>query len=723
MTDINLNSSSYSTFAGDMVLQQAKSDLQALKQQSGNKELSGDGARLLAGKSKGKKTEGRQQAIRNLEALCVKAAGGNLKIEDALKKTLQTSIGQSAYSGDNGLKLDKASKVMDLLIAEYRSIKGASKTVNLGSVKPKNPKPIAKFENDIVHIKVSSNKGNQPQSMPPQQPQISPQMNDLMNTTLPPMPEVNTSLWDNSSNANPMGQSDLSNAKLPPQPKLNEDAWNSTAKGLEDNNQVGEPDEFEDLANVKLPPKPQLNEDAWNSTAKGPGDNNLLGEPDDLDGLANAKLPNKPEINKNIYQSTADYPSDISESSDDEFEIDENQSKVKVDAQPVMQPKKEHGVDAELEAESIPELPDGDSVIDDDSDAGLYDNDFHLDKDDEIDAPKFDKVKHALQMKADASTLSQLENTKTIPTVERPQLMIGMGQGAVGPLNQLQFYSDSFSSCSPLVLYNSQTGIGGLFHVPAPAVENWRDVETGNLLPDDQVKMTYAPGVAQSLKDMIELVKPDQMVLFAGSLGGSNEKNAIGFSGAPVSVRNHHIQLDLQKTVDAAGLNAKVQFVNKGTERLTVTATSNGKNLDINKTAIKSTKDVDLLDSEGVLPDGLKDKAVVRSNIQDDSDSAVLLDDSKFLANVKKKELLNNPNIQNIGNMIKSGTDLRWDVEEHTDYYKHMKQLDPEIDILKAAIDDLRRFEYAKNATPPQELLNRYNAASEKLQKFLKDNQ
>ncbi|MEM9045310.1 MAG: hypothetical protein AAGC81_11480 [Pseudomonadota bacterium] len=764
MTDININSSSYSAFGGDMLLQEAKSDLQALRNEAGNKELSGSGAKLLATKSKKNSVAGRQQAIRNLEVLCERAAGGNARIEEALKRTLKTTIGHSAYSGQDGLKLDRADKVMDDLIAAYRISKGANASVNLQSVMPRNPKPIAKFHDDVVHIKVSSSKANgqskhapEMQAQKPQQMQIDPQLTAMMTKTLPPQPKVDTSLWANPAQGDQGSGSGLINPNLPPQPKVNEEAWNSTAKGPKLPNKAGEQDHSNQI-NPNLPPQPKVNEEAWNSTARGPELPNQAGEQDhsnqinpslppqpkvneevwnstangpelpdeagepDHPGMPNGlKLPNKPEIDKSIYASTAGYPSDVSEPVDEQEGIDEETTEAKLNPLPANMPEPQDDIDIELNALSVPDLPDDQSVFGDDSDAGLYNNDFQIDVDDEIDPPEVEDPAHAELMKADTATLSQLENAKSIPTKERPQLMVGMGQGAVGPLGQLQFYSDSFSTCSPVVLYNSETGIGGLFHVPAPRLENWKDDETQEMLPDDQVDLIYRDGVGEALKDMIELVKPDQIIVASGAFGGSNEQNQMGDAGAPVSKRNHHIQLDLQKIADNAGLNTKVELSHTKIERLTVTAKPDGKGLEIRERALKSTQDVDLLDSSGVLPDGLKDKAVVRSNVED-SDEAVLENDSKFAENAKKRELENNQNLMELNNKIQSAVDLYLDVQNHPDYWKDMDAHDAVIDDLKATLEIFKRFQGPKSGPPPKDALDAYDAATKKLQKFLDDN-
>jgi hypothetical protein len=62
-----------------------------------------------------------------------------------------------------------------------------------------------------------------------------------------------------------------------------------------------------------------------------------------------------------------------------------------------------------------------------------------------------------------------------IPVGHRLTAKLTMGQGLVANLGQLILFSDEFSSCSPIVLYNQHTHMGGLFHFPAGAFEEQSD--------------------------------------------------------------------------------------------------------------------------------------------------------------------------------------------------------------------------------------------------------
>jgi hypothetical protein len=53
----------------------------------------------------------------------------------------------------------------------------------------------------------------------------------------------------------------------------------------------------------------------------------------------------------------------------------------------------------------------------------------------------------------------------------RPVVQLHMGQAAVGDLRTMQLFSEEFSTCSPIVMFNSATHMGALFHMPAGALK------------------------------------------------------------------------------------------------------------------------------------------------------------------------------------------------------------------------------------------------------------
>lgn len=60
------------------------------------------------------------------------------------------------------------------------------------------------------------------------------------------------------------------------------------------------------------------------------------------------------------------------------------------------------------------------------------------------------------------------------PLQNRPTAVLTMGQGLVADLGQIILYSDDFSSCSPVVLFNQNTRRGSLFHFPAQGIGTMR---------------------------------------------------------------------------------------------------------------------------------------------------------------------------------------------------------------------------------------------------------
>lgn len=58
-------------------------------------------------------------------------------------------------------------------------------------------------------------------------------------------------------------------------------------------------------------------------------------------------------------------------------------------------------------------------------------------------------------------------STGIIPLSERPYIECTMGQGVEADLRKFILYSDQFSSCSPVVMFNENTSIAGLFHYGA----------------------------------------------------------------------------------------------------------------------------------------------------------------------------------------------------------------------------------------------------------------
>lgn len=236
--------------------------------------------------------------------------------------------------------------------------------------------------------------------------------------------------------------------------------------------------------------------------------------------------------------------------------------------------------------------------------------------------PEFDKL----------NTLSQ--NSPLLATSKRPQVMVAMCQGGVGPLQTLQFYSDSFSSCSPLILYNSQTGIGGLFHIPAPSIDDYRDLDVRDgLKPFNEITYGYGdrPEVRESLKELIAMVQPDQVHLFPGSHGIQNDENKM--NGITIlETTELYLQADVKKMMSEVGVdpNGLTFHDDEPTGTLTVTANSNGTQLRIERgNDLEGTGgSEDLFAQKGKLSKTLDPYAVTRDHSKPE-DTAVLFG-SKF---------------------------------------------------------------------------------------------
>jgi hypothetical protein len=79
----------------------------------------------------------------------------------------------------------------------------------------------------------------------------------------------------------------------------------------------------------------------------------------------------------------------------------------------------------------------------------------------------------------------------------RDVVCIYTGQGAAGDLRQIAIYTGQFSSCSPVVMFNTATHGGGVYHLPG--------------------KRGDVSGLQQewpNLQKLLDLVKPTKILLF-----------------------------------------------------------------------------------------------------------------------------------------------------------------------------------------------------------------
>jgi hypothetical protein len=56
------------------------------------------------------------------------------------------------------------------------------------------------------------------------------------------------------------------------------------------------------------------------------------------------------------------------------------------------------------------------------------------------------------------------DEKKILPLMMRPVVKLYMEQGCAGNLGRVQLFSGQFSSCSPVIIFNEETKIGGLYH-------------------------------------------------------------------------------------------------------------------------------------------------------------------------------------------------------------------------------------------------------------------
>lgn len=86
----------------------------------------------------------------------------------------------------------------------------------------------------------------------------------------------------------------------------------------------------------------------------------------------------------------------------------------------------------------------------------------------------------------------------------KPLICVYMGQGAVASLEDYNFYSNEFSSCCPLVMFNSDTKLAGFYHVPGKIEQH---KSTMQVLSEEDWK---------TVKPMAEKVLPTRVVIFPG---------------------------------------------------------------------------------------------------------------------------------------------------------------------------------------------------------------
>ncbi|MEM6932916.1 MAG: hypothetical protein AAF526_04940 [Pseudomonadota bacterium] len=242
------------------------------------------------------------------------------------------------------------------------------------------------------------------------------------------------------------------------------------------------------------------------------------------------------------------------------------------------------------------------------------------------------------RMVADEKVLAAIDKSKlsSIDENERVQLLVATSQGAAAQLGRTKIHTDSCASCCPIVLYNSTTGVGALFHIPAPEVEGWQPSGDSDLRlnPYDQVNVTFPrPGVRGSLKELFELVQPDEVHLFPGGHGVENEQPNL--NELPIIDNTDYLHDEIESIMDEANINRELLNYHRseGTSQITITE-GPSENLEIyTGSHVESENEVDLFKTLGDLPEELSGLAIVRSHAREE-DKDILLSGSAMLSNV-----------------------------------------------------------------------------------------
>lgn len=174
-----------------------------------------------------------------------------------------------------------------------------------------------------------------------------------------------------------------------------------------------------------------------------------------------------------------------------------------------------------------------------------------------------DKSKESkLKLEVDLKKMELVGETSqgVTPINDRPRIMVAMGQGAVVHSDHYQLYSDSFSTCSPLIFYNEETKMIGLFHVPCPDID--RDV------PQDpyNFSLIYDDDTLQSIRDLMDIVKPTQVKLLPGSHLADTDSDS---NMKSMEKRMECLQDDMQGILNDLELNTEVDYKLKDNDKST----------------------------------------------------------------------------------------------------------------------------------------------------------
>ncbi|MDX2284342.1 MAG: hypothetical protein NW241_09275 [Bacteroidia bacterium] len=116
-----------------------------------------------------------------------------------------------------------------------------------------------------------------------------------------------------------------------------------------------------------------------------------------------------------------------------------------------------------------------------------------------------------VQRVGDPVELGQDQGEDITPIGTRPVAHLTMGQALVAHLGQLILFSDEFSSCSPVVMFNEDTLRGGLMHFPAGGLKGQRENllrMCGQIVPT-QIILFKRPNVMAASGYNLAMAQPD----------------------------------------------------------------------------------------------------------------------------------------------------------------------------------------------------------------------
>ncbi|MEH2394219.1 MAG: DUF4157 domain-containing protein [Nostoc sp.] len=160
-----------------------------------------------------------------------------------------------------------------------------------------------------------------------------------------------------------------------------------------------------------------------------------------------------------------------------------------------------------------------------------------------------ERLKRDLEQTNDTKRDSQpgSSNTTAKPINERREVTLAMGQGVVAPLGEVVLSSDSFSSCSPIVMFNAGSQKGALIHFPAGDIEN----------------------MSAYLKSMYKKVQPTEIYI--------NERTALNKTGFTLQVDTEKDPKELTSFFqDECKFNGRIKRIDKESSEYSVTLGEDG---------------------------------------------------------------------------------------------------------------------------------------------------